>query len=241
MIGSGAYVENASAMWRAVARDAQQDDVSFRADLPRVTRLILRAPVPVADVARLLDSVPAAKSVVLEDTFGGRDALLPASTARVLHMPVMVRPATELPTVAGETARVVRVSGPDELAVAERLIVEGFPVSALLPWRRGEALPAHLLGVRGWTAWLAYRRGEAAAAGYTYDDGRVVGLYWLVTSPEHRSAGLARAVLTRAVRAHPGRPFTLVATDAGLPLYESLDFRRVATTTWYFRPPVGDR
>ncbi|GIF08336.1 N-acetyltransferase [Actinoplanes siamensis] len=45
--------------------------------------------------------------------------------------------------------------------------------------------------------------------------------------------GLARALLNSAFAAHPGRGCTLVATEAGRPLYESLGFRAVATTTWY--------
>jgi GNAT superfamily N-acetyltransferase len=240
MIRQESYVENASAMWRQVAPDGYRDHACFRADLPRMTRLILRAPMPVEGVSRLLADMPSTKSVVVEDVFGGGDAAMPSAGTRILHMPVMVRPPVAAPAVHHESVRIVRVTDPDELALAERTIVEGFPVSALLPWRRGEALPVHLLGVSGWNVWLAYRRGDVAAAGYTYDDGHVVGLYWLVTSPEHRRAGLARALLTRAIRTHPGRPFTLVATDAGLPLYESLDFRAVATATWYMRPVLGD-
>ncbi|WP_176737841.1 GNAT family N-acetyltransferase [Micromonospora inyonensis] len=222
-----------------MAPDTHLVQAYSRADLPRMTRLVLREPMSAESVSRLLDQAPSTKSVVVEDVFGGHTAL-PASAARILRMPVMVRPAGTVPAAADETVRIVEVKHPDELVVAERIIVEGFPVSALLPWRRGEALPPHLLRVSHWKVWLAYRQGEPVAAGYTYDDGRAVGLYWLVTSPEHRSAGLARALLTRAVRAYPDRPFTLVATDAGLSLYKSLDFRSVATATWYMRSPVSD-
>ncbi|MBE1489440.1 GNAT family N-acetyltransferase [Plantactinospora soyae] len=238
MIGPDAYVENAAAMWTAVAVDAHRDQTCFRAELPRMTRLILRAPMPADGVSRLLETASPDKSAVVEDVFGAGPPESSVPIARVLRMPVMVRPASTVPTVADRDVRIVRVAEPDELAVAERTMVEGFPLPALLPWRRGEALPVGVLGVPGWSVWLAYRHGEAAAAAYTYDDGRVVGLYWLATSPEHRSAGLGRALLTRAVRARPDRPFTLVSTDAGRPLYESLGFRTVATTVWHLRSPA---
>ncbi|GAB3981697.1 GNAT family N-acetyltransferase [Plantactinospora veratri] len=241
MIGPDAYVENAAAMWGAVALDTRRDQDCFRADLPRATRLILRAPMSTEGVSRLLGSAPLAKNAVLEDIFGGGDAEPVDPAVRILRMPVMVRPAGTVATAGTASdgdVRIVRVSDPEELAVAERIMVEGFPLPAFLPWRSGEALPAGVLAVPGWSVRLAYRRGEPAAATYTYDDGRVVGLYWLVTSPAHRSAGLGRTLLTQAIEAHPDRPFTLVATEAGRPLYESLGFRTVATTGWYLRSPV---
>lgn len=238
VIDQDTYVANVSAMWQAVAPTSHRDQTHFRADLPWMTRLILRAPMPAERLSSLLDGVPSTKNLVVEDVFGGHDSVLSAPGARVLRMPVMARTAAAESVVTNETVRVVRVTDPDELAVAERLMVEAFPVPALLPWRRGVALPEHVLGVKGWTVWLAYRHGEAAAAGYTYDDGRAVGLYWLVTSPEHRSAGLARALMNQIIQANPVRPLTLAATDAGLRLYESLEFRPVATTTWYMRSPA---
>ncbi len=61
------------------------------------------------------------------------------------------------------------------------------------------------------------------------------GLYWLATLPGFRSRGLGRAILNRALEVYPSRPFTLVATEAGRPLYESLGFRTVAVATWYTR------
>ncbi|MFI1991617.1 hypothetical protein [Actinoplanes sp. NPDC020271] len=66
-------------------------------------------------------------------------------------------------------------------------------------------------------------------------DGAAVGLYWPATLPEFRLRGLGRAILNRAFEVHPDRPFTLVATEAGRPLHESLGFRTVAMATWYMR------
>jgi GNAT superfamily N-acetyltransferase len=62
-----------------------------------------------------------------------------------------------------------------------------------------------------------------------------VGVYWLATLPDHRSAGMGRAVLSTALATGPHRPWTLVATDAGRPLYESLGFVTVSTAHWYSR------
>jgi GNAT superfamily N-acetyltransferase len=114
-------------------------------------------------------------------------------------------------------------------------MVDGFPLPPYQPWTRGQALPPRVLALPGWRVWLAYRDGLPAAAGYTYDDGVAVGVYWLATLPEHRLAGLGRAIMTVSMAAHAGRVFTLVATDAGLALYQSLGFATVAMSTWYVR------
>jgi GNAT superfamily N-acetyltransferase len=121
------------------------------------------------------------------------------------------------------------------LAVAERIIVDGFPQPHAQPWVEGRTLPPRVLELPGWQVWLARREGVPAAAGYTFDDGAAVGVYWLATLSGHRSAGLGRAVLTAMLAAHPDRTATLVATDSGVPLYTSMGFTPVATATWYIR------
>lgn len=235
-----ALINNAAAMWTGTAVDIAVDPTFFRVETPRMTRLMLRAPASAAVITELLDSVPSAKATVLEDPFGDDRAEPPHPAVRVFGMPVMLRPAGIAPA-SGSPAQVARVSNLDELAAAERTIVEAFPVSALRPWRKGDGLPARVLAFPGCSIWLAHLRGQPAAAGCTFDDGGVVGVYWLATLPEYRSAGLGRAIMTKAINAHPDRPFMLTATDAGRPLYESMNFRTVATTTWYMRPADGSR
>ncbi|MEV4538922.1 GNAT family N-acetyltransferase [Asanoa sp. NPDC049518] len=235
-----ALVNNAVAMWAGAALNVSVDPRVFRVETPRMTRLILRAPASAGVVTELLESVPPTKAAVLEDAFGAGRAEPPDPTVRVLDMPVMVRPPGTV-RVSGEPAQVARVTTPDDLALAERTIVEGFPVSALRPWRKGEALPARVLNIPGCSVWLAHLRDQPAAAGCTFDDGAVVGVYWLATLPEYRFAGLGRAVMTKAINTRPDRPFVLTATDAGRPLYESMNFRAVTTTTWYMRPANASR
>jgi len=44
--------------------------------------------------------------------------------------------------------------------------------------------------------------------------------------------------MTTAIAARPEHEFTLVATEAGRPLYEALGFSAVAMATWHIRPSV---
>jgi GNAT superfamily N-acetyltransferase len=99
-------------------------------------------------------------------------------------------------------------------------------------------LPESVLLQREWKVWLAHHDGVPAAAGYTYGDGHSAGGYLLATLPEHRSAGLGRAIMTAAIAAHPKQHIALEATDAGAPLYRSFNFVEVATATWYIRAIV---
>ena len=228
-----AYLDNAARMWSALVPDARVTDGCLRAERPQGVRLI---PLRPADVSTALHAESPARTVVLEDVFS--ETAQVTADSRAVRMPVMIRQAAPLGLALPPDVRITEVRDTDELAVAERTMVDGFPLGAYQPYVRGRALPPRLLGLPGWRVWLAYRHGRPAAAAYTYDDGTAVGVYWLATLPEHRSAGLGRAIMTTAVAAYPSRVFTLVATDAGRPLYESLGFRAVRTATWHFRDPL---
>jgi GNAT superfamily N-acetyltransferase len=232
------YLRNATAMWTALIPDAQLGNGLLRVDLPGSTRVLLREPPDadtLAEIGRLAPTTP----VLLEDVFADPEspALTPASAT--LRMPVMNRPAGALDTPP-PAVRVIEVHDPATLADAERVMVDGFPFPRYQPWVRAQALPPRVLALPGWRVWLAYVGAAPAAAAYTYDDGHASGVYWLATLPEHRSRGLGRAVLTAAITARPDQEFTLVATEAGRPLYESLGFATVATATWHTRPPLAE-
>ncbi len=233
------YVRNAVAMWTAMLPDGHVDRRLLRVDRPTGTRVILREPLESLEshacfeIARISPAVP----LVVEDVFGNLNPspLTPAS--RMLRMPVMNRPAGMVDS-ASPGVRVVEVADQDTLAEAEHVMVDGFPFPSYQPWIRGQALPPRVLELPGWRVWLAYSRDAPAAAAYTYDDGDATGVYWLATLPSHRTHGLARAVMKTAIAARPDHEFTLVATEAGRPLYEALGFSTVAMATWHTRPPI---
>jgi GNAT superfamily N-acetyltransferase len=241
--GAELYAENAAAMWVSLAplsRPVPGTAPGVTAvDLPaqRGGRVILRwrgaagSRQPVA----LARSVGLRGRVVVEDSFG--DLALPRhggskdGGVTVDRMPLMLRPAGGAP--AGPRAAVVLVTDQAALVQAERVIVDGFPRPALQPYRPARMLPPWVLTTPGWRTWLAYRHGRPAAACCTYDDGAALGVYWLAALPEHRSAGLGRAIMCAALAASPGRPAALVATAVGVPLYSSLGFAAVAESAWY--------
>ncbi|MFC1429314.1 GNAT family N-acetyltransferase [Streptacidiphilus sp. N1-3] len=129
----------------------------------------------------------------------------------------------------------------EDLALLERVVVQGFPMPGRMPLRRGRLFPAALDALDGRRAWLARRGGEAAGACVSWDDGTAVGLYWVAVLEPHRSHGVARALLEAALRAHPQRAATLTATLLGEPLYRKLGFVEQAVSTWWRYPATVTR
>jgi GNAT superfamily N-acetyltransferase len=217
----GLHLENAAAMWASRAPGAVRGDGYALAEHPGGARVIVLD--PAARAGDVLALAPRRKLLV-EDAFG----ILP--TAGATLMPIMVRRPGPL-VAPPASVRVSEVHTQEELTSVERVIVDGFP----LP---GQSLDPALLGRPGWRFWLGRCDGAPAAAAYTFDDGTAVGVYWLATLPEHRSRGAGRAVLATAVAAAPGRHVTLIATEAGRPLYESAGFQTAGRSAWHTREPV---
>jgi GNAT superfamily N-acetyltransferase len=241
--GAELYADNAAAMWLSLApwsRPVPGTAPGVAAvDLPaqRGGRIILRwrGAAGSKQPAALVREVGLHGRVVVEDSFGEL-ALRRGGGARdgggtVDRMPLMLRPAGG--TAQENTAAVALVTDHEALVQAERVIVDGFPRPALQPYRPGRMLPPWVLTTPGWRIWLAYRHGRPGAACCTFDDGTALGVYWLAALPEHRSAGLGRAIMYTALAACPDRPAVLVATAVGVPLYSSLGFAAVAEAVWY--------
>ncbi|MDU0289253.1 GNAT family N-acetyltransferase [Saccharothrix longispora] len=222
-------VRNATALTTALARARGHELVSRPGFLAMngepLLRVLVRRPDPTPDdLAELALLVGRARArVVVEDSFSTVDGGGLGLTAK--HMPVMLRHARPVPPPALE---VVPARTPADVALVERVVVDGFPLTGFPP---GGALPAALLDAEGVALHLARRDGEPAGACLTVAADHAIGVYWLATLPAHRSRGVGRALL-HAVLADPV-PATLTATDEGLPLYCSLGFEVVTRATWW--------
>ena len=235
-----AYARNHAETWRHLLAgrtgeaDADGGFVVLRTADPRETRVHLtRAAARVPD--RLSSALSAPGRVSLDDPFG--ELRVPEGFARTPR-PVMVRRGTAAPASAPRPrpeVGIVAVGDEKALLTVERLVVDGFPLPSRQPHTPQCFLPVSLLDAEGWRAWLATYRGSPASACLTFDHGGVVALYWLVTMPEHRSRGIARAVLSRVLRHHQGRDVVLVPTEEGRPLYDSLGFVEVGKGGFHTR------
>lgn len=223
-------VRNAAALTTALAQTRGHALISRTGFLamsgPPLLRVLAVRPDPDPDdLAELELLVKRAEArVVVEDSFNTIDGAALGLTAR--RLPVMIRPNGPVPPPALEV-REVRTA--DEWAVAERVVVEGFPLPG---FPTGNAAPAALMDCDGFRMHTVWRDGVVAGACLTLEEDDVAGVYWVTTLPEHRSRGVGRALMRAVVDRCPV-PMTLSATQAGLPLYESLGFTVLTRATWW--------
>jgi len=185
-----------------------------------------------SDLGAIRDLVHSAPGrVVVEDPFGTVPVADITDRLSVRQMPVMARHGK--PALAAPSMPVRRASGSADLRTAERLITTGFALENFLPWRPGEAFPDALADDPAVAFFIAERDGDPAGACLTVTDDAATGFYWVTTMPEHRSRGVGRALMHGAIAELRPDVVTLVASIAGRPLYESMDFDLLGVSSWW--------
>ena len=189
----------------------------------------------------------------VDDVLGEIGALIPPSVPYLLlspwptadlrehglvligHPPLMVRfpaPPTPLPRWSGE---VREIRDPAELAVAERVLVEGYPMPELDPLTPGDLLGPTLLrtATRLWIAWLD---GAPVAMAAAHSAAGVTLVEYVASLPPARGRGAGAAVTWAATLADPDRPAVLIASDDGRSVYSRMGFLAVERWSAWLRP-----
>ncbi len=152
--------------------------------------------------------------------------------ALVGHPPLMVRPAGGAAPDLAPGVELREVGTADELAVAERVLIEGYPMPDAKP---GGVFAAPVLD--GPTrVWLAYVDGEPAAVAAAHLAGDAVLVEYVAALASARGRGAGAAVTWAATLAAPDLPAVLVASDDGRPLYERMGYQAIERWTVWLRP-----
>jgi GNAT superfamily N-acetyltransferase len=161
--------------------------------------------------------------------------LRPHGLALLGHPPLMVRLPAPPPAQAGSGVEVREVRDADGLALAERVLVEGYPMPELEPLRRGELLGPALLqaDTRVWLAWLD---GEPVAVAAAHTAAGATLVEYVATLDRARGRGAGAAVTWVATLADPAAPAVLIASDDGRPVYERMGYVAVERWTAWLRP-----
>jgi GNAT superfamily N-acetyltransferase len=149
------------------------------------------------------------------------------------HPPWMLRePAPLRPPPAG--LRIERISSRAAFPDWERVMVEGYPVPEVAPYRPGCLMDAGAVEASGWHFFVGYVDGEPVATSAAWVDDAHVRVDFVSLLEAHRGRGYGEA-LTGAATAAAGddRPATLVSSDLGRPVYERMGYRSlVRITLW---------
>lgn len=151
------------------------------------------------------------------------------------HPPLMARfvgaratgPDTDLDLRWVETAA--------DLAVAERVLVEGYPLPELQPFTPGSVYSPDLLG--GGARFVVAYDGDTPLATATAMSAHGITLVEGVAAlAAARGRGAGAAVAWAATTAFADQPAVLLASDDGQPVYERMGYVRIERWTAWLRP-----
>jgi GNAT superfamily N-acetyltransferase len=159
----------------------------------------------------------------------------------MVHFParVLAGPGTDGPGSAAQVPsdRVIvrEVQDHSELALAEQVLVEGYPLPEMEPLSTGDLYGPGLLDAST-RVWLAWDGDTPVGTATAHRHGDVVLVESVATLAQARGRGVGAAVTWAATCAEPGRPALLIASDDGRPVYERLGYLPVERWTVWLQP-----
>jgi GNAT superfamily N-acetyltransferase len=153
------------------------------------------------------------------------------------HPPLMVRfpDGGRDPSRVDEGVEVREVRDADDLARAERVLVEGYPMPDLEPLSAGDLLGLPILD-RDSQVWLGWVDGLPAAVAAAHHAAGVTLVEHVAVLPAARGRGVGAAVTWAATRSDPAVPAVLLASDDGRPVYERMGYVAIERWTAWLRP-----
>jgi hypothetical protein len=151
------------------------------------------------------------------------------------YPPLMVRSPSAHDVRMREGVEVLEVHDASELAVAERVLVEGYPMPDLEPLSPGDLLGPSILSPTT-RVWLAHVDGTPAAVAAAHLHAGATLVEYVATVSSARGRGAASAVTWAATMADPARPAMLMASDDGRPVYEAMGFIAIQRWAAWLRP-----
>ena len=203
--------------------------------------VVLTQPLAAGDAADLLaevaELVPPTSPYFLLNPWQSPD-LTPHGLVLIGHPPLMVRFPGPGPTTEPDGVRVDEATDAETLAIAERVLIEGYPMASAVP---GSVLRPGLLD--GTTqVWLGYVDGEPASVACAHRAAGATLVEYVAALPSVRGRGAGAAVTWRATLVDPEAPAVLVASDDGRPTYERMGYLAIERWTGgCARPPPDAR
>ncbi len=132
------------------------------------------------------------------------------------------------------------VSDAASLALAERILVEGYPMPEMQPLSPGDLFGPGLLD--GTTqVWLGYVDGEPMSVAAAHHAANATLVEYVAALPAARGRGAGSAVTWAATLSQPDAPAMLLASDDGRPVYERMGYHALIRWSAWLRPASLDR
>jgi acetyltransferase (GNAT) family protein len=197
---------------------------------------------PLVDLERVVTEaeqlIPPSVAFLLVSPWPTTD-LRPLGLGLVGHPPLMYRPWSEADDAAGSDLELRWVTGVEELAAAERVLVDGYPMPELQPFTAGCLYPPALLDGSTRVV-VAYDAGTPIATASAHSAHGITLVEGVAVPPAARGKRAGAAVAEAASTAFPGQPAALLASDDGQPVYARLGYLRLERWTVWLRPPAGE-
>ncbi|TCC05281.1 GNAT family N-acetyltransferase [Kribbella soli] len=150
------------------------------------------------------------------------------------HPPLMLRLPQTTTTPPVTDLEVRQVTDAAGLADAERVLVDGYPLPELQPFRAGAVYVPSFLD--GSDVWVGYDGDVPLATATAHSAAGLTVVENVAVMPAARGRGAGAAVTWAATTAYPDQPAVLIASDDGQPVYERLGYLRVVRWTVWVRP-----
>lgn len=194
---------------------------------------------PLLDGVGLVESIgrlfPAEVPYLLVSAWPTPD-LAPHGLVLVGHPPLMLRLPGEDPDGGPRTdLRVTEVQSAEDVVALERVLVDGYPIPELQPFRPGQLYDVRLFD--GPTrAWLAWDSDTPVACSMAHSAAGVTLVECVAVLPRARGHGAGAAVTWAATASTPDQPAVLIASDDGQPVYQRLGYLRLERWTVWGAP-----
>ena len=197
--------------------------------------VLLRPPTDLeALAAEVAELVPPASPYFLLCAWHEPD-LTPYGLQRLGYPPLMVRFPAPHDVIQRAGVEVTEVHDAADLALAERVLVDGFPMPDAEPLSPGDVLNPSMLSADT-RVWLARVDGEPAAVAAAHSHGGATLVEYVAALATARGRGAGSAVTWAATLSKPDQPAMLIASDDGRPVYEAMGYVAIERWAAWLRP-----